>query len=112
MFREAHASTGREEPSLPPDSPLHDMVFQVQCTAAKLAGALNGVGRGHYTPEAGFLVAYLKRALGYLHQGLADMDRVEAAGLLPDRLPEYRRELLAVRDGITDLMERFRTETP
>jgi hypothetical protein len=111
MFREAHASIGREEQALPPDSPLHDMVFQVQCTAAKLAGALSGFGHG-YMPEAGFLVAYLKRALGYLHQGLAEIERVEAAGLMPDRLPEYRRELLAVRDGITDLMNRFRHETP
>jgi hypothetical protein len=87
---------------------VREMLFQAHCVCAKLAGALNGLAYQE-DPDAGFIVAYLKRAMPYLNDALAAEQKVRAASLLPpERLDTFRNELFAVRDSILALMERFR----
>lgn len=95
------------------DSDLHDMIFQAQCTAAKLAGALNSLAYDNDIHEPGFIVAYLKRALSYLNKSLAAVGRVATKNLLhTDPLDRFRAELHSVRQQILDLMTRFRAARP
>jgi hypothetical protein len=105
MWRQCDA-LGHTEPEGAPE--LHDMVFHTQMTSAKLAGALNGLAF-HDEPDGGFIVAYLKRALNYLHQALSASDRVTEKRLLPEAdLTQYRADLFAIREEILRLMQRFR----
>ncbi len=107
MFFDARDRGFKGDDAKDPDGTVCDMVFEVQRTATKLAGALNGVAEG-MSPEAGFVVAYLKRALGFLNDALGTMERAEAQGKMTDLIPHYRREALEVRAGIIDLMDQFR----
>jgi hypothetical protein len=89
--------------------PVQDFIFEWQTTAAKLAGALNSVAENRVLPDAAFTVAYLKRALGHLHQALAALESPETIGALPNELvSEARKELFAIRQEILRLMEEFR----
>lgn len=93
------------------DDDLHNMIFQVQTLGAKLAGALNGLAYDR-NPEPGLVVASLKRGLQYVNDGVAAADKVAEKNLLDDaELDEYRRELLAVREEMHALMQRFREQT-
>ena len=89
------------------DPDVADMVFYVQRTAVKMAGALSSIATGFSMPD-GFVVATLKRAMGFLHEALGKMDKVESRKLLADKIPEYREELLQIRSDLIDLMARFR----
>ena len=90
------------------DPDVGEMIFQTQCTSAKLAGALNSLADG-MEPDGGFVVAYLKRALPFLNGALAAEAKVRAAGRLPaDVLDRLQSDLFDIRAGILALMERFR----
>lgn len=91
-----------------PDSDLHDMLFNAQTLSVKLAGALNGLARDS-DPEAGFIVAYLKRALKYFHTSIAAAEKVEKKNLLElEKLVTFRQELFEIREEMLSLMSRFR----
>lgn len=91
------------------DPNLGQFLFEFQVTAAKLAGALNPIARGECHPEPAFTVAYLKRALGHLHQAQAGLEAVAQKKQLPQNLiTEARQELFQIREGILTLMESFR----
>jgi hypothetical protein len=91
------------------DVDLAEMVFQFQTTGAKIAGALDGLDYDEDLREGGFIVATLKRALGYLHKSIAASDKVSAKDLLDaQRLESFRAELFGVRTEILELMKRFR----
>jgi hypothetical protein len=95
------------------DPDLDQCVFEFQTTAAKLAGALNGLARGGPSPDAAFTVAYLKRALDHLHKSQAGLEAAAPKRLLPDAvIAEARAELLAIREGILALMDEFRGRRP
>src|SRR5215510_238951 len=66
------------------DKDLDEFIFEFQTTGAKLAGSLNTIARGLYSPEASFTVAYLKRALDHLHKSQAGLEGVAPKRLLPD----------------------------
>jgi hypothetical protein len=85
----------------------HEMAFKVQCASAKLAGSLNAV-MDEYAPEPGFTIAYLKRALALLNEGLAAFQRLVEQDLMPDERPAYREELFGIRDHILRLMDAYR----
>ena len=54
-------------------------------------------------------MAYLKRALDYLHQSQAGLEAAIGRKILPEPIAhEARRELFAIRDGILDLMKEYR----
>ena len=92
------------------DKDLHNMLFQAEMTGAKLAGGLNSLAYDH-VPEGGFVVACLKRALGYLHKAIGFTDKVAAKSLVPaDELTAYRNDLFSIREETLQLMERFRRQ--
>lgn len=93
------------------DTDLDQMIFFFQSCGAKCAGALGGLA--DHEPEAGFIVARLKRALDLLHKSLEASDRVKSRNSLPpDKLNPFREELFAVRQEILALMKRFRDTGP
>ena len=106
MFHKCKALGLLEEPG---DEDLHAMIFEAEVTGAKLAGALNSLCYRGENADPGFVVAYLKRALTYLHAALAAVSRVESKNLLPaGDLAAYRADLHAIRTEILALTKRFR----
>jgi hypothetical protein len=91
------------------DTDLDQFIFEFQTTAARLAGALNGIARGQDLRDAAFTVAYLKRALDHLHKSQSGLEAAAQKKLLPEAmLSEARKELLEIREGILRLMDEFR----
>jgi hypothetical protein len=92
----------------PENKPVLDMVFSAQMLGAKLAGALNSLGYDHET-EDGFVVAYLKRALKYLHEIIKHCEIVRQQRLVePARLDRFKRDVFSIREEILRLMEQHR----
>jgi hypothetical protein len=91
------------------DEDLQLFIFELQITAAKLAGALNGIARGGGLPDAAFTVACLKRALDHLHKSQAGLEAVAPKRLLPaTTVTDARKDLFEIREGILKLMDEFR----
>jgi hypothetical protein len=91
------------------DRDLEQFIGEFQITGAKLAGALDGFARGEDFADDAFTVACLKRALDHLHKAQAGLTAVAAKTLLPPTLvAEAWRELLEIREGVLQLMDRFR----
>ena len=91
------------------DVDLAEMVFQFQTAGAKIAGALDSLGYDEDSREGGFIVAALKRALGYVHKSITACEKVLPTNLLPlQRLEPFRAELFEVREEILRLMKEFR----
>jgi hypothetical protein len=91
------------------DGDLEKFLTEFHITSAKLEGALNGLARGETYTEPAFTVAYLKRALGHLHQAQSGLEAIVPKKLLPQEMvAEARRELFEIREGILRLMDRYR----
>jgi len=87
------------------DSPAQRMVSNLMLVSAKLAGVLHGHGSG-YEPEAGFVLAVLKRCLGWINESVGACGELIAAAEDPDQkaaLEHLRADTFAIRDGITEL---------
>lgn len=88
-----------------PDTASHCLVSNLLQVSAKLAGALSGHGSG-YEPEAGFVLAVLKRCLSWLNEAMAacqalldqehDADQKQA-------LMHLRQSVFEIRDGVVAL---------
>lgn len=95
------------------DEDLAQFIFEFQTTSVKLAGALAGFTEGRGYRDHAFTVAYLKRALGHLHQSQARLEAVARKPLLPAKmLAEARKDLFELREGILKLMDGFRGRKP
>ena len=93
------------------DDPIALLRFEYQHTAVKMAGALNDLAYGRNSFEAGFTIAYLKRALERLHATQEALAETVKMGLLLETTTNrVRDELFEVREGILALMEEFRKE--
>jgi hypothetical protein len=91
------------------DNNLSQFVFEFHSTAAKLAGALNGIAQGRGFRDHAFTVAYLKRALDHLHKAQTGLEAVAPKKLLPEEMVSAaRKELFEIREGILKLMDEFR----
>jgi hypothetical protein len=91
------------------DADLGEFISEWQTTAAKLAGALNGIAQDRHAPAAAFTVARLKRALDHLHKSQAGLEKLAKRKALPAELvTESRRELFELREGVLKLMDEFR----
>ncbi len=91
------------------DDPIALLRFEYHHTAVKMAGALNDLAYGRNYFEAGFTIAYLKRALERLHATQEALAETVKAGLLPEATTNrVRDEPFEVREGILKLMEDFR----
>ncbi len=87
---------------------VREMTFQFRMIATKLAGALNSLAY-RSSPDPGFVVAYLKRALGYFNPTMEALQQVEEKNLVSAaELARYRQDLFELREAILDLMQRFR----
>jgi hypothetical protein len=88
------------------DSPAQRLVSNLMQVSAKLAGVLHGHGSG-YEPEAGFVLAVLKRCLNWINEAVgACGELIAAAADDPDAcasLENLRNEIFAIRDGIIEL---------
>ena len=94
------------------DEDLTRLIGEYQTAGAKLAGALDGLAYGRDLREGAFIVAYLKRALGHLHEAQAALEKVAAKKLLsPEALTSTRAELFAVREEVLRLMNEFRRQS-
>jgi hypothetical protein len=88
---------------------LEQFTFEFEMTGVKLGGALDGIARGGPHPKPSFTVACLKRALGHLHKAQAGLEALAPKRLLPEALvEEARTELFEIREGILQLMDRYR----
>ncbi len=87
------------------DTAEHCLVSNLLQVSAKLAGALTGHGSG-YEPEAGFVLAVLKRCLNWLNeamsacQALLDQEKDEDHKMA---LTHLRQSVFEIRDGIVAL---------
>jgi hypothetical protein len=92
------------------DTDLGEMIFPFQTAGTKNAGALDSLAYDEDdSRDGGLVVAALKRALAYLHKGMAAAGKVADKNLIaPDRLKSFQDDLFAVREEILGLMKRFR----
>ena len=104
----SHDLKKQELSEKPENKPVQDMLFSAQILGAKLAGALNGLSRDH-EPDDGFVVAYLKRALKYLHETIKHCELAQQNHLVPPPvLAHYKRDLFSIREEILRLMKKHR----
>lgn len=96
-------------PGIDGDHDVETLTGEVFTTAAKLAGALNNLGYRGEDADPGFIVASLKRALKPLTLALNAAARLAPKPLLPaPELEQLRADLLAIRQEILTLMQRYR----
>jgi len=102
------------DPDEPNETPLGRFVGNTLNIGGKLAGAL-GSRRFAQGEEAGYTLAILKRCLNWANEALAGLNALMADSRWEDRHPlfsEFKRELHAIRDGITDLRQEIRRANP
>jgi hypothetical protein len=78
--------------------------------SGKLAGALGVRGFGG-SESSGYILAILRRCLNWANEALAALNELMETSEWQARLElleEYRGELFAIRDGITDLRKELR----
>lgn len=92
-----------------PSHPVHRMIFGIMCCSGKLAGALNGLTEHEAPFEPGMTVAWLKRALNYLHDGMAGANvALEQKSAPKAWIEAARRDMFELRTEILALMEKYR----
>ena len=87
------------------DSPAQRLVSNLMQVSAKLAGVLHGHG-SDYEPEAGFVLAVLKRCLNWINDAVGACSEIIETADDPDAcasLENLRNEIFAIRDGIIEL---------
>lgn len=86
-------------------TPLDHFIRNTMNISGKLAGALGG------TDSTGYILAILRRCLNWANEALASLNELMEAPEWQARLEllkEYRTELFAIRDDITDLRKALR----
>jgi len=94
------------------DSPAaQELMRHCQGFVGKLAGALNGLAYDP-RPQAGFVLAYLKRALQAFNQTYSALDAAEKESVVPVAyLDEFRQGLMEIRIEITNMMSSLRAQS-
>ena len=93
-----------------PGTPAYQLVTSLLQVSGKLAGALNGRGSG-YEPEAGYVLAVLKRCLNWLNEAVGACQKLMATEEDPDQLAaleHLRGSAFEIRDGITELRRQLK----
>ncbi|MBC7979905.1 MAG: hypothetical protein H7Y36_05020 [Armatimonadetes bacterium] len=88
-----------------PQSPAQRLVSNLMLVSSKLAGVLHGRGSG-YEPEAGFVLAVLKRCLNWINEAGAACQELLDAESDPDHkaaLNHLRADAFEIRNGIIEL---------
>lgn len=92
------------------ESPAQRLVSNLTQVSTKLAGVLHGHGDG-YEPEAGFVLAVLKRCLNWINDAVGACGELIEASDDPDgraALESIRDEIFAIRDGVTELRREWK----
>jgi hypothetical protein len=88
-----------------PGTPSYLLITNLLQVSGKLAGVLHGKRSG-YQPEAGFVLAVLKRCLNWLNEAVGACQRLTALETDPDQraaLEHVRRSIFEIRDGIVEM---------
>ncbi len=100
-----HGLTDRDSDG---DADVQSMLFNAQTIAAKLAGALDSLAYDD-DPDCGFVVACLKRTLGYFGQVITNISIVSQKNRFPPAVIQgFRDELFAIRQDVLALMQHYR----
>ncbi len=90
------------------DADVQSMLFNAQTISAKLAGALDSLAYDE-DPDGGFVVACLKRTLGYFGQVITNISIVSQKNRLPPAIMQgFRDDLFAIRQEVLALMQHYR----
>jgi hypothetical protein len=92
------------------NTPLDRFIRNTMNISGKLAGAL-GMGGFPGSENNGYILAILRRCLNWANEALAALKELMESPAWQERLDllgEYRAELFALRDGITDLRKELR----
>ncbi len=92
------------------NTPLDRFIRNTMNISGKLAGAL-GMGGFPGSENNGYILAILRRCLNWANEALAALKELMESPTWQDRLVllnEFRAELFALRDGITDLRKELR----
>jgi hypothetical protein len=96
------------------NTPLSRFISNTMSISGKLAGALSTRCFAEGS-DAGYTLAILKRCLNWSNEALSGLNALLADPTWEDRhtlFSEYKRELHAIRDGITDLRQEIRLKNP
>jgi hypothetical protein len=88
-----------------PGTPSHLLITNLLQVSGKLAGVLYGRESG-YQPEAGFVLAVLKRCLNWLNEAVGACQKLTALETDPDQraaLEHVRSSIFEIRDGIVEM---------
>jgi len=88
-----------------PGTPSYTLISSLLQVSGKLAGALNGRGSG-YEPETGYVLAVLKRCLGWLNEAVGacqELLNVEEDTDQKAALEHLRSSAFEIRDEIIEL---------
>jgi hypothetical protein len=88
-----------------PGTPSHLLITNLLQVSGKLAGVLYG-GQSGYQPEAGFVLAVLKRCLNWLNEAVGACQKLTALETDPDQraaLEHVRSSIFEIRDGIVEM---------
>ena len=88
-----------------PGTPSYQLITNLLQVSGKLAGVLHGRGSG-YEPEAGFVLAVLKRCLNWLNEAVGACQMLIELERDPDQraaLAHLRSSTFEIRDGIIEL---------
>jgi hypothetical protein len=91
-------------------APLDRFIRNTMNISGKLAGAL-GIGGFGGSKNKGYVLAILRRCLNWANEALAALNELMESSAWQNRLnllTEFRAELFALRDGITDLRKELR----
>ncbi len=87
------------------EGPAERLVSNLIQVSAKLAGVLHGHGSG-YEPEAGFVLAVLKRCLNFINEAIGASAELMESEVDADHLAaleHLRSDIFEIRDGILEL---------
>ncbi len=88
-----------------PGTPSYQLITNLLQVSGKLAGVLHGKNSG-YEPEAGFVLAVLKRCLNWLNEGVGACQQLFETEQDPDQraaLDHLRSSMFEIRDSIVEL---------
>lgn len=88
-----------------PGTPSYQLITNLLQVSGKLAGVLHGRDSG-YEPEAGFVLAVLKRCLNWLNESVGACQQLMELERDPDQraaLEHIRVSVFEIRDGIVEL---------
>ena len=94
------------------DDAIGEFAGQFMTLSVKLSAALDFIARGECHPDAGLIIAWLKRALEIHNATLTAADALtDHPKFPPERLAHYRAELFKIREAVLAIIAELRTRS-